>query len=139
VYGESGIIEVKQVLEPVVTMSFKFVSYLGIAKSSHVHDGKNSHILITNNNEIYILHYNDFQVIEVTKIDCREYINEMGDNLKISYNEERREFYIASNLYSLVVTDKGVTQVDCVVHGVVNMLGRTIPLVTKTNKIGDQL
>jgi hypothetical protein len=138
VYGTVGIFELKQVVEPVITMSKKHLSFLGIKNATKVCQGKNRQLFITNKNEIYFLQYNQFQVLELDRVDCKAYLDEMDDNIKLSYNEEEDEFYIASNSYTLVVTTKGITQYDYVIHDVVNIAGRTLPIKTKTNKIGDQ-
>lgn len=139
VYGTTGVYELRMILEPIITMSTHHLSRLGLRSGTDICAGRLGHLFVTSWNELYFLTYDDFGNITLKKIGCKEYIDDMGTTIKISYNEEQNEFYVSSNLYTLVVTDKGVTQLDYVIHGVVEMLGRTIPLATKTNKIGDAI
>jgi len=138
VYGTNGIAYYRQITEPVVTLSESVISKIGVKNRTCIGGYRANQLFISKSNEIYLIGYDDFGNITSSKIGGQEYIEEMGDDIKITYNEEEGDFYIASNQYTLVLNKEGLTQFDKVVHGVVPLKGRLVPLLTKTNKIGDQ-
>lgn len=117
VYGENGVAALNLVSEPIATFGLSEISSRGLLSRSAVGGNDNQHVFMDSAGYLCSLSQEGLRVL-----DYHEHFADMiedEEEIVITYNERRNEFYICGETLGYVLTSKGLGSMYQVINSLV--------------------
>jgi len=130
VYGENGIAALNLVTEPIATFGLSEISNRGIISRSAVGGNESHHVFVDSAG--YLCSISSKEGLRV--LDYHEFFEGMaGEEVVVTYNERRNEFYICGENEGYVLANKGLGSM----YQLVNSLALTEDQIGISKDLGD--